>query len=188
MNKLLLVTLLIFLSVSYSVKAHEPMSGDHENDDGEIDHGSDEGMTFSDDPNHEKHAGKFDEVVTRYLGDNSKVWTKAKAQQVYMEYFAHLSPKEYKYSVEDFLESHSRDDLPAHASSADLMNAHQIRHYVDYVFGTNETKSNDELKANLDIDMFLEWLDTLSEDEHKAYEEFTPSHDTLYHEEMDFDM
>jgi hypothetical protein len=188
MNRLLLVTLLIFLSVSYSVKAHEEITGDHENDDGEINHGSDEGMTFSEDPHFEEHAGKFDEVVTKWLGDDAKVWTKGKAQQVYMEYFAHLSPEEYKNSVEDFLESHGREASPEHASAADLMNAHQVRHYTEYVFGTSETLSNDDLKAHLDMDMFLQWLDTLSEEEHQAYEDFAPTHDTLYHEEMDFDL
>jgi len=192
MRKLLLTTLLIVLSLSYFSKAHdEVLAMDNDEDHDGIDHGTDEGMEFSANPetNDAENVVKLDEVIAKFLYDDSKMWKKGPAQAVFLEFYAHMTVEEYKVSVEHFYKTHAQgthgDHHPTHG---DLMNAHQIRHFCDHIFGAAEEVTNDSMKANLDMDVYLEWLDTLSEEEHQAYEDFKPSHDTLYHEEMDFDM
>ena len=161
MRKRLLTLCLIFLSLSAFTKAHGDHAQENEDHDG-VDLGSDEGMTFEHSGDHDgDELVKLETIVAKYLHDDSKMWKKGQAQQVFMEYFAHLSAEEYKRSVEDFLESHGRNDEANHPSVSDLMNAHQIRHFCDHIFDGAETVSNDMMKSSLDMDLYMEWLDTV---------------------------
>ena len=127
---------------------------------------------------------KFALLSKKYNFAEEKNWTKGLVLPIHLEFFGNLTPEEYKLSVEFFLEDHNSQQETHHSIANDLMIAHQIKGFMDHTFGQKETITTAELKASFEDHALEHWLDNMTPEQHKEYEEYAPTKDTIYHDEI----
>ena len=111
-------------------------------------------------------------------------WSKKLAYPALLEFYGHLKPEEYKLSVEFFLEDHNSQQETHHSIANDLLVGHQIKGFMDHVFGSEEFITTEVLRKSLEHDSVSHWMDNLTPEEHKEYEEYIPTKNTIYHDDM----
>jgi hypothetical protein len=127
---------------------------------------------------------RFAILSQKYDFAQEKNWTKPMVLPIQLEFFGNLTSEEYKLSVEFFLEDHNSQQQTHHSIANDLMIAHQVKGFMDHTFGPKETITTAELKASFEDHALDHWLDNLTKEQHKEYEQYAPTKETIYHDEM----